>query len=209
MTTALRPLTAADGPRVLAWRNSDAVAPYMYGDHLISSAEHQHWLAQALSQEDRRFWIVLLDEAPVGLANLVRIDRDNLRCDWAYYLAEASTRGRGVGAQVEYLTLRFVFEVLGLNKLWCEVLFENTSVWSLHESFGFVREALYRDHVSKAGQFRDVVGLGLLARDWPQARLGAERRFRDKGIALPALESALGQMLTAEQQRSERMVQQG
>ena len=202
MTTALRPLTPDDSPRVLAWRNSDAVAPYMYGDHQIGEAEHGRWLDEALSRQDRRFWIVLLDEAPVGLANLVRIDRDNRRCDWAYYLAEPSTRGRGVGAQVEYLTLRFVFEVLELNKLWCEVLIENDAVWSLHQSFGFVREALFRDHVRKAGQLRDVVGLGLLARDWPQARLGAERRFRDKGIDLEALEAALGRMQAGELQRS-------
>jgi hypothetical protein len=138
----------------------------------------------------------------VGLANSLRSDRHNSRCDWAYYLAEPSTRGRGVCAQVEYLTLRFVFEVLGLNKLWCEVLIENSAVWHLHESFGFIREALYRDHVRKAGQFGDVIGLGLLARDWPAARQTAESRFLDRRIDLVILEQALGRMRAAESAKS-------
>ena len=202
MTVSLRPLTVDDGPRVLAWRNSDVVAPFMYGDHQITPVEHELWLQKALTLTDRRFWIIQLEDAPVGLANILRIDRHNSRCDWAYYLAEPSTRGRGVGAQVEYLTLRFVFEVLGLNKLWCEVLIENSAVWHLHESFGFIREALYRDHVRKAGQFRDVVGLGLLARDWPAARQTAESRFLDKRIDLATLEQVLGQMRAAESVKS-------
>jgi UDP-4-amino-4,6-dideoxy-N-acetyl-beta-L-altrosamine N-acetyltransferase len=177
MSVHLRRLRAADRDRLLAWRNSPEVAAYMYSDHAISPDEHARWLASALSAEDRRFWIIELDGAPVGLANLARIDRGASRCDWAFYLADPSTRGRGVGAAVEYLVLGQVFEGLQLNKLWCEVLVENEGVWRLHEGFGFTREALYRDHVCKGGTFRDVVGLGMLRRDWPDAKARAEARL--------------------------------
>jgi RimJ/RimL family protein N-acetyltransferase len=128
--------------------------------------------------------------APVGLANLARIDPASRRCEWAYYLAEASTRGRGLGSRIEYIVLRHVFETLGLNKLWCEVLLENEGVWKLHESFGFVREALYRQHVFKGGRFQDVVGLGMLASDWAGARPAIEARLRDKGHDPEALAPA-------------------
>ena len=77
--------------------------------------------------------------------------------------------------------LRHVFEDRKLNKLWCEVLVENEPVWKLHERFGFVREAHYRDHVFRRGAPKDVVGLGLLARDWPKARADALARFAEKG----------------------------
>jgi UDP-4-amino-4,6-dideoxy-N-acetyl-beta-L-altrosamine N-acetyltransferase len=177
MSVRLRRLRAEDSDRVLAWRNSPEVAAYMYTDHAISPDEHARWLAAALKAEDRRFWIIELDGAPVGLANLARIDEAASRCEWAFYLADPSTRGRGVGAAVEYLVLGHVFERLGLNKLWCEVLVENEGVWRLHEGFGFTREALYREHVNKGGTFRDVVGLGLLRRDWPEAKARAEERL--------------------------------
>ena len=196
MAVRLRPLAAADGETVLAWRNSAAVAPYMYSEHVITREEHAGWLAKALEQGalaggDRRFWIIELDGAGVGLANLVRIDRENSKCEWAYDLADPATRGRGVGAVVEYLVLSFVFERLGLNRLWCEVFVDNEAVWKTHEGFGFRREALFRDHVRKGGAFKDVVGLGLLKADWPAARATAREKLAGKGVDLGALETVL------------------
>jgi len=187
MSVTLRPVTAADSQQLLAWRNSPAVSAYMYTDHVISAEEHDRWLAGALAAPDRRYWIIEDDGAPVGLANLVNIDEARRRCEWAYYLGEASVRGRGVGAAVELLVLDHVFGDLGLNKLWCEVLLESEAVWRLHESFCFVREAHYRDHVVKAGRLQDVVGLGLLAADWAKARPACVERLAVKGYGPQSL----------------------
>ena len=181
MSVHLRRLQGGDRARVLAWRNSPDVAAYMYGDHVISEAEHALWLDAALSRPDRCFWIIELDGAPVGLSNLAGIDPAASRSDWAFYLADPAVRGRGVGAAVEYLVLGHVFEDLELNKLWCEVLASNTAVVRLHERFGFTREALFRDHVRKGGVFQNVVGLGLLRREWPGIKATAESQLRRAG----------------------------
>ncbi|WP_309091511.1 UDP-4-amino-4,6-dideoxy-N-acetyl-beta-L-altrosamine N-acetyltransferase [Phenylobacterium sp.] len=190
MTVRLRQVEHEDSARLLAWRNSPDVAAYMYTDHRISQAEHDRWFAAALTLEDRRYWIIEMDGQPVGLANLARIDPIIRRCDWAYYLGEASTRGRGVGAQVEYIVLRHVFETMGFHKLWCEVLLENEAVWKLHESFGFKREACYREHVCKGGRFQDVVGLGMLKADWEAAKPAIEAKLRERGIEPASLADA-------------------
>jgi UDP-4-amino-4,6-dideoxy-N-acetyl-beta-L-altrosamine N-acetyltransferase len=182
MSVALRPVEAADSERLFGWRNSPAVSAYMYTDHLITPEEHARWFAAAMAAPDRAYWIIEDDAAPVGLANLAAIDLVRRRCEWAFYLGEASTRGRGVGAAVEMIVLDHVFHDLGLNKLWCEVLLENKGVWRMHESFGFQREALFRDHVWKAGRFQDVVGLGLLAADWAQVREDCARRLARAGF---------------------------
>lgn len=191
MGVTLRRLRLDDGPQVLAWRQSDAVAPYMYSDHAITQSEHEAWLARAVTEEDRRFWIIELDGLGVGLANLARIDPVNARCDWAYYLADPATRGRGVGATVEYLVLCYVFERLKLHRLWCEVFVENEAVWRMHESFGFKREAYFRDFVRKGGRFRDVVGLAMLSTDWPAARSAASARLAEKGVDTNRLDAVL------------------
>ena len=181
MSVTLRPLAPSDSARVHAWRNSPEVAAYMYTDHDISPQEHGRWFAGALAAKDKAFWIIEDDGAPVGLANLTGIDLVRRRCEWAYYLGEASVRGRGVGAAVEYIVLEHVFGAMGLHKLWCEVLVDNAPVWKLHESFGFTREALYRDHVWKQGRFQDVIGLGLLEDDWARVREGCAERLAAKG----------------------------
>ena len=86
----------------------------MYTDHPISQAEHDRWFEAALAAADRRYWIIEMDEAPVGLANLAKIDPAGRRCEWAYYLGEPSTRGQGLGSRIEYIVLRYVFETAGL-----------------------------------------------------------------------------------------------
>ena len=187
MAIRLRPVTAEDSPRLLDWRNRPEVSAYMYTDHQIAPDEHARWFKSAMSAPDRRYWIIELDGEGVGLANLADIDQASRRCSWAYYLAEPNVRGRGVGAAVEFTVIQHVFDDLTLNKLCCEVLVENEAVWKLHESFGFVREALFRDHVWKSGRFQDVVGLGLLARDWANVRAGCAARLAERGYGPEAM----------------------
>lgn len=182
---ALRDLRPDDSERLLRWRNSPDVAPYMYSDHEITPAEHAAWFASAPTRQDRRYWIIEMDGAPVGLANLADIDRTQGRCVWAYYLAEPSVRGRGLGGWVEYAVLQHVFETLGLHKLWCEVFVENETAWKSHLVHGFQIEARFRDHVQKGGVWREVLGLGLLADDWRRVRAERAARLMEKGLTPP------------------------
>lgn len=184
-TVRMRDIGDEDRERLLEWRNSPAVSAYMYSDHLISREEHDRWFDSIRPRGDRRYWIIEVDGAPVGLANLSDIDRANGRCAWAYYLADPSIRGLGVGSYVEFWVIEHVFGVLGLTKLWCEVLLSNEAVWKLHEAHGFKREALFRDHVVKNGAPVDVVGLGLLARDWAEKREAMAAKLRAKGYEIP------------------------
>ncbi|MFZ5670083.1 MAG: UDP-4-amino-4,6-dideoxy-N-acetyl-beta-L-altrosamine N-acetyltransferase [Pseudomonadota bacterium] len=183
-TIALRDLEEADRPRLLAWRNSPQVADYMYGDHEIGPAEHDRWFDGLAGDPRRRYWIIVVNGEPVGLANLTDIDRANGRCAWAYYLASPTVRGLGVGSYVEFRVIEHVFGALGLGKLWCEVLASNEAVWKLHLQHGFEREALFRRHVVKKGRPVDVVGLGLLAEDWRARRDEMAGRLRAKGFDL-------------------------
>jgi len=182
----LRPLETADRERLLAWRNLPEIARWMYSDHKIGAEEHARWFEGALADARRRYWIVEAAGRPVGLANLYDLTPEHARTSWAYYLADPSTRGQGIGAFVEYWVIEHVFGELGLNKLWCEVLIGNEAVWRLHEGFGFRREALFRRHVRKDGAPADVVGLGLLASDWASTRGASRERLVAKGFDLPA-----------------------
>ena len=179
----LRKLRDEDKVRLLAWRNSPHVAAYMYSDHQITAAEHELWFAAIEGDARRAYWIIETDGAPVGLANLYDIDPKNRRCAWAYYLAEPSVRGRGVGGQAEYLVIEKAFGEFGLTKLWCEVLASNEAVIRLHKKFGFQQEARFRRHVLKNGVMEDVVGLGLLIEDWAEIRPRLRRTLDAAGSA--------------------------
>lgn len=182
----LRTLETADRGRLLVWRNQPEIARWMYSDHPIAPEEHARWFEVALADPRRRYWVIEADGLPVGLANLYDLAPEHSRTSWAYYLADPSTRGQGIGAFVEYWVIEHVFGDLGLNKLWCEVLIGNEAVWRLHEGFGFRREALFREQVRKSGELTDVVGLGLLRSDWSATREASRSRLTARGFDLPA-----------------------
>jgi UDP-4-amino-4,6-dideoxy-N-acetyl-beta-L-altrosamine N-acetyltransferase len=180
----LRPLEDGDRDRLYDWRNRPEVAAYMYTDHKISPEEHARWFAGIAGDPRRAYWIIELDGQPVGPANFYDIDRARGRASWAYYLAEPSVRGKGVGGYVEFLMIERAFGQMGLRKLWCEVLVSNEAVWKLHQKFGFQQEALYRAHVVKGGAAQDVMGLGLLAAEWPAARPAMAARLARLGYGV-------------------------
>lgn len=178
----LRPLRPDDKDRLLVWRNSPEVAAYMYTDHQITEVEHARWFSAIEGDERRAYWIIEMDGEPVGLANFYDIDRRNRRCAWAYYLADPSVRGRGIGGAVEYAMVEKAFGDLGLQKLWCEVLSSNTGVLRMHQRFGFQEEARFRRHVLKNGALEDVIGLGLLKEEWTETRPKIARTLRASGF---------------------------
>lgn len=170
----LRPLRLDDATRVLAWRNLPEVAAYMYTDHPISEVEHARWLALAMGDESRRYWIIELDGEPVGLANLYDISPLHRRAYWAFYLADERVRGRGVGSATERFVMRHVFVDLDLEKLCCEVLATNDGVVKMHERYGFKVDGVLRQHVIKAGERVDVVAMSLLREDWAASRWASD-----------------------------------
>lgn len=71
---------------------------------------------------------------------------------------------------MEFLALEQVFGTFRLKKLSCEVLAFNESVVRLHKKFGFREEGVFREHHKMNEDYKDIIRLGLLAREWAETR---------------------------------------
>jgi UDP-4-amino-4,6-dideoxy-N-acetyl-beta-L-altrosamine N-acetyltransferase len=163
---SLTELTSEDIELVRIWRNSSEVAPYMYNENYIEKDEQIKWFEKIKSETNSKYWIIEYEGKKLGLASITGIDKTLSSCYWAFYLGDLSVRGAGLGAKIEYNVIEYVFNELQLNKLRCEVFVSNNKVITLHEKFGFRREAYYREHCIKGMEKLDVVGLALLSSDW-------------------------------------------
>jgi UDP-4-amino-4,6-dideoxy-N-acetyl-beta-L-altrosamine N-acetyltransferase len=152
--------------KIRIWRMSKEVTAYMYTDPVITSEEQKRWFERVRLDRTKKFWVVNVDDLDVGLVSLYDIDSINERCLWAYYLADPSVRGKGVGGAIELNMLQYVFEVMNLNKLSCEVLSSNEKVIEIHTKFGSKIEGLFREHIHKNGVFLDVIRMGILKSEW-------------------------------------------
>ncbi|MCW8138887.1 MAG: UDP-4-amino-4,6-dideoxy-N-acetyl-beta-L-altrosamine N-acetyltransferase [Planctomycetota bacterium] len=192
MGTTLRPVEPGDRELIRCWRNQPDVARFMHTEHEITPEEHDRWFARMLIDDSVAYWVIELDQEPVGLVYLTQIDLRNERCSWAFYLASSTVRGRGVGSVVEFTILRHVFEHLGLQKLCCEVLDFNQPVIDMHASFGFVEEGRLRQHIRKPDRRCDVVLMAMLRSEWEAARPRLLQRLESKGLHAPELPGAGG-----------------
>lgn len=150
-------------------RNEHGVRKWMYSDHLIDVNEHLSWLA-GLQQNSQQHTFAILDGngLPLGVVSVSSIDSKNLKADWAFYLTE-SARG-GLGAAIEFRFLDFVFEVLKIEKLNCEVISGNNAVIKIHKKFLFKEEGVRESNVIKDGIRKDVLLLGLAKNNWLSGR---------------------------------------
>ena len=162
----LRRLRAGDSAMVRGWRNSPRVAADLITNHTISAEEHEAWLARVLDADDCRYWIVCLDDRPVGLASVVDIDRSEKRCRWGFYNAEVELRGRGIITAALTSVLDQVFGELGLDLVAAEVLASNAASLAIHRRLGFEIVEHVPDAVHRDGRDIDLVLLELTARAW-------------------------------------------
>ena len=162
----LRAIDRNDLELIREWRSSPEVNKFMYTEVTSTKEQQQRWFDNIKKDDTSKYWMIEYYKIPIGVANLININSIHDSCDWAFYLGDTSIRGKGIGSKIEFQVIEYVFEILGLNKLKCEVIEFNDKVIKMHEKFGFRREAFYRDHVRKGKTYYDVVGLGLLKRDW-------------------------------------------
>lgn len=177
MDGILRDLTLQDIELVREWRNSEEVSAYMYTSDVISQEQQLMWYKKISEDVSCKYWIIQYNETPIGLASITSINYQLNSCYWAFYLGNSSIRGAGIGAKVELCVIDYVFNTLNLNKLRCEVFSFNDKVIKMHEKFGFRREAYYRQHCFKNGEFLDVVGLALLKQDWLISKKYFDEKF--------------------------------
>jgi UDP-4-amino-4,6-dideoxy-N-acetyl-beta-L-altrosamine N-acetyltransferase len=178
----LRDITQDDFEKIRAWRNSPSVSKYMYTDHYISFEEHKHWFNRILADPLMKYWIIVSEGSDVGLIGLYNIDLANKRASWAFYLAEESVRGKGIGGYLEYFILNYSFEDLTLTKLCCEVLDINKNVVDMHKSYGFKEEGYFRQHIWKNDGAHDVHVLAILAEEWAAIKENIYCRLKKKGV---------------------------
>jgi UDP-4-amino-4,6-dideoxy-N-acetyl-beta-L-altrosamine N-acetyltransferase len=163
-------LKAEDIELIRTWRNSEDVSKYMYTSNVITQEDQIKWFNSISNDSSCEYWMIEFEGKQLGLAWISSISKVFDSCSWAFYLGDTSVRGAGIGSKVEYNVLQYVFETLKLNKLNCTVFPFNENVIKMHEGFGFRREAFFRQHVLKNGQYYDVVGLAMLKSEWNQIK---------------------------------------
>ena len=169
----LRAIEPLDLPMLVAWRNDPAVHAHFFEHEPLSLAMQQRWYERFLQRADEKYWIAETrgdEPGPVGTVALVGIDLRNRHAELGRVLVyPPDRRGGGIGREICLTALRYAFDHLNLERVFCEVFVENREAVALYEKLGFRREGLLRRHVFNDGAYRDVAVMGVLREEFQQA----------------------------------------
>ncbi len=164
----LRPLEPGDVPRLTDWTTRPAVRTAL--DLLYRPLDQS---AAALFLErtkndahDIALGIVAQEtETLLGFIGLNGIDQENSHVQFGFFLGEQPADGERCLSEAVELMQRYVFETLGMNRLWLYVDAAEARTINLLERQGFVREAALRQDRCLNGRYADTVVMGQVRRD--------------------------------------------
>jgi RimJ/RimL family protein N-acetyltransferase len=100
-------------------------------------ASHEAFVAAYFSDaNDDRWFVVEVDDKPVGTIALYGLSADGRSAEWGRFVIDPSHRGRGWGSDALRLLVEHAYE-LGVRRLHCKVLAGNAAAERLYARVGF------------------------------------------------------------------------
>ena len=157
-------LKESDLEQVLKWRTMPEVTRFMTSDVEYNIEKQEKWFERVVKDESVRYWIIEIDGRPIGVINLSEINLVHRRCSIGYYIGEVDCRA--IGFMVPPYIYNFVFNKMGLNKIFGEVVDGNGNLLKMHNMHGWRNVGTFSNHIFKYGRYFDVHIVELMASDW-------------------------------------------
>ena len=167
-TIYFRPLEPADGVDAARWlREHELGGRFASGFPMSEEAGQRH--VENLTRDERQVAMAIVRRADDKLLGVIRIyNLQPQRRSGGYRLAldpEARSAEK-IALESTRLILGYVFETLGLNRLWFHELAGEGIVRKRFANAGFTEEGVLRQEAWKDGRYEDVVVMGILRDEW-------------------------------------------
>jgi RimJ/RimL family protein N-acetyltransferase len=131
---SLRPATADDSERLLAWRNDPRTRAMAVVQAAVERATHARWLATRLNDADTLLTIAVQDGEPVGTVRLDRHGRDEAELS---ITIAPEARGRGLARPAIELGVEHAHREWGVTRVTARIRPENTASRRAFAAAGF------------------------------------------------------------------------
>ena len=157
----LRRLQESDLDAMRDGFNSGAIAALTRYIFTLSAAAERYRMR---STPDTYRFTILRDERPIGISTLRPPMYSGMELTIGIFATEHL--GRGIGTYAVAQTCAFGFNRIGLHRIELGVYPDNLRARRCYEKCGFKEEALLRSFLYNGGEYRDVVWMSLLKREW-------------------------------------------
>tara|TARA_R100000664_G_C2681400_1_gene89251 strand:- start:40 stop:588 length:549 start_codon:yes stop_codon:yes gene_type:complete len=160
--------------KLMEWRNNPEFRKY-YREYRVIGYEHQKnwWKSKILNDDTWQYFVVKHKDSPeniIGWVGLTYINWVYRTGEFSITLGDESYRGKGLGKDMLRTILRYGFEDLNLNRIWCEV-YDNNKALDLYKKIGFEQEGVLRETVFKNNKYLNSHVLSMLKKDYEKIKL--------------------------------------
>lgn len=135
---SLRPMTVADTPKIVAWRNKEFVRNNFLYQEPFTEEGHLAWIQNQVEPGNVvQFIICLEDDREIGSVYLRDVDHDSQCAEYGIFIGEENAVGRGYGSETARLMLAYAFETMGLERVFLRFLEDNIGARKSYEHAGF------------------------------------------------------------------------
>lgn len=137
----LRPLTAADLPMTLAWRNQDAIRKWFFHSEVIGPEQHRAWFESYQERNDDFVFVIvekLVFQRPIGQISLYNVDWDRKRAEFGrLMIGDPEARGLGLAKEATRMLIEFAERQLALSEIYLELYADNLPAIAIYRACGF------------------------------------------------------------------------
>lgn len=149
------------------WRNNPNLRKYFREYREISDLMQKKWFDK-INADPNQVNFSIKDKKTgklIGHCGLYYINWINRTGEFGIYIGEESYRNGGYGSDSLRCLIRYGFNDINLNKIWCEVYDNNASI-DVYKRIGFVFEGTMRENYYNEGKYWDSHILSLLRSEW-------------------------------------------
>jgi RimJ/RimL family protein N-acetyltransferase len=132
--------------------------------HTLASVTER--ATSSASSEDDVTFAIDVAGVFIGDCGLFRLNRVNGTAELGIGIGDRNAWGKGYGRDAVSALVHYGFIMQNLRKIWLEVNGTNERAIRCYRSVGFIEEGRQSQQVWSAGQYLDLVLMGLLRDDW-------------------------------------------
>ena len=153
------------------WRNEPTLRRYFREYREISRTMQNRWFRK-INSDINQVNFEIHDghtEKLIGHCGLYYIDWTSRTGEFGIYIGDRDYRSGGYGSDALRTLIKYGFEDLNLNRIWCEVYDNNTSI-EVYKHLGFKMEGTLRQNYYNEGKFWDSHVLGMLKGEYERKK---------------------------------------
>jgi RimJ/RimL family protein N-acetyltransferase len=114
---------------------------------------------------DNAGFAIEVEEKFIGMCALFNFDETARTCELGITIGDKAYWGKGYGREVIALLVEYAFHYRNFRKVWLKVNGKNERAQKAYRAVGFVEEGRQKAQIWSAGEYDDLVYMGLLRPD--------------------------------------------